>query len=116
MVTKGYKISLKALRINSDFTVTQVAELLHVSEADVESWEKCDSSPTLEQAKLLAAIYDVKLEDLTYGKFKPAREIFENNIKMLKKANAAGCDYLQVSADGEIMGFRKTKNGELITE
>ena len=116
MVTKGYKISLKALRINSDFSVSEVAGLLKVSEETVEAWEAYTLCPSLEQAKNLALLYMVNIEDLTYGKFKPAKEIFYRNKEMLKKAEEKGYKLLEFSNDGEITGFRASKNGALILE
>lgn len=115
MFTKGYKISLKALRINSDFSIEEVANLLDVSRDTVEAWERYDSFPTPDQAKNLALLYKVDIQDLIFGKFKTAKEIFYRNKEMLKKAEAEGYGFLRFSEDGEIIGFRKNKDSEFIS-
>lgn len=105
MITEGFKISLKALRVNAGFSIAEVAKLLKVSEEDVSAWEKCMNTPTKEQAHLLSVLYMVDEADLNYGKFKTAKEIFYNNVKMIKAADDAGYKNLYTDSEGVITGF-----------
>lgn len=114
MFTKGYKISLQALRVNAGYSVAEIAKLLKVSEETVEAWENYSSSPTIEQAKELAFFYMVDIEDLTYGKFKTAKQIIRRNWDILKNDTIPDSDLPVFDEVGEIIGHRKHKLGKLI--
>ena len=61
------KLSLKALRVNANLTVKEVAEIVGVSVGTIYSWERSEESfnkATWSAVKKLAEAYGVSVDDL----------------------------------------------------
>ena len=55
---------LKQRRLAGNFTVTEIAEMLGVTQQAVSKWEKGINLPKLENAVMLSALYCCKVDDL----------------------------------------------------
>lgn len=58
------KVSLKALRVNSELTQNEVAEKLGVRRETVMSWESYKTSPDVSTVLKLCKIYNCTLDDI----------------------------------------------------
>ncbi len=61
-MTKGFKISLAAARVNAGLTQDSVASTLHVGKNTIVNWEKGKTEPSISQAKKLEEIYKMPLD------------------------------------------------------
>ena len=57
MNEKSFKISLKAARVNANYTQEQVAKKLKIDKGTLINWEKGKSSPTVQHFNALCALY-----------------------------------------------------------
>ena len=60
------KISLKAARVNAGLTQEQAAEVIGVSVKTIQNWENNTTSPTIEQARLIADAYEFSYENIIF--------------------------------------------------
>lgn len=62
------KITLKAARVNSNYTQSQAAEKMGVSADTIRNWETGKTYPSIEQAKSIADLYKVDLDNIIFLK------------------------------------------------
>ena len=55
---------LRQRRLAGNFTVTEIAEMLGVTQQAIYKWESGKTLPTIDNAVMLACIYKCKLDDL----------------------------------------------------
>ncbi len=60
------QISLAAARVNAEMTQTEAAKAMSVSKNTLVNWEKGTSKPSITQAKELAAIYKIPLDNIFF--------------------------------------------------
>lgn len=58
------KISLKAMRVNSDLTQAEAAKAAGVNRATIASWESYETFPTAQQLMTLCRIYKCDMSDI----------------------------------------------------
>lgn len=63
---KNIIITIEAARINKGFTQAYVAEHMGVSARTIQNWEAGRTSPDVNQAKMLAQLYDVSINNLKF--------------------------------------------------
>lgn len=56
------QISMAAARVNAKMTQNEAAREMSVSKNTIVNWEKGTTSPTISQARKLAAIYGIPLD------------------------------------------------------
>ena len=56
------KISLKAARVNANFTQQEVANKLQISKHTVINWEKGKIKPKFAYLKVLSELYDIDID------------------------------------------------------
>lgn len=59
-------ITLKAARVNAGYTQEDVANKIGVKRPTLICWEKGKTAPSLPQAKKLAELYSVKIDDFLF--------------------------------------------------
>lgn len=59
-----FRIRLKELRKENDFSQLQIAKQLNMSKMAVSHWEKGNSEPSIEQLKKIASLFDVSIDYL----------------------------------------------------
>lgn len=57
-----YQITLRAARVNKDFSQDQVAKAINISKSTLQSWENGRTSPTAGRLKALAELYECPIE------------------------------------------------------
>lgn len=62
----GIQISLAAARVNAKMTQDDTAAALKVSKNTVVNWENGRSEPTISQARKLASMYAIPLENIIF--------------------------------------------------
>lgn len=62
------RIKLSAARINAGYSQRQIADMIGVSRTTIQSWEQYKTSPNVEQAEQLSAIYSLPLENIIFSK------------------------------------------------
>ena len=62
------KITLKAARVNSNYTQLKAAEKMGVSVDTIRNWETGKTYPSVEQAKLIADLYNINLDSIIFLK------------------------------------------------
>lgn len=62
------QISLPAARINAEMTQKEVAEAMGVDRSTVGRWEKGEKVPDYDEAKKLAEIYGLSVDNIFFGK------------------------------------------------
>lgn len=62
------QISLAAARVNAEMTQKQVADAMKVDRSTVGRWEKGEKVPDYDEAKRLAGLYRVPLDNIFFGK------------------------------------------------
>lgn len=65
------KITLEAARINRGLTQKEVAERLNVTQQTLSAWEKGLREPKISQARKLAKLYDVPLDNIFFCRSNP---------------------------------------------
>jgi len=60
------QMTLKAARINKDFTQREVAEKIGITRKTLSSWEKGTCIPRIDRLEALCALYDVKYDDIIF--------------------------------------------------
>lgn len=58
------KISLKAMRVNANYTQREAAKKLSVSDVTLISWETGKTAPTVKQLYNLCDLYGCTLDDI----------------------------------------------------
>ncbi len=58
------KITMRAARVNANYTQAETAEKLGVSKGTVSRWESGKSSPRVEQMSMLCKLYKITLGDV----------------------------------------------------
>lgn len=61
------KISLAAARVNAKLQQKDVAKVLGIAQETLLNWEKGKTSPRIEQARKLAAMYGIPLQDIFFA-------------------------------------------------
>ena len=59
-----FRIRLKELRKENNFSQLQIAKQLNMSKMAVSHWEKGNSEPSIEQLKKIASLFDVSIDYL----------------------------------------------------
>lgn len=62
------QISLAAARINAEMTQKEVADAMEVDRSTVGRWEKGDKIPDYDEAKKLAGLYGLSVDNIFFGK------------------------------------------------
>lgn len=65
-ISTGVKLTLKAARVNVDLTQEEVAERMGVNVKTMQQWENGRTFPNVKQAKKLANIYGISIDDFTF--------------------------------------------------
>lgn len=60
------KISLKAARVNAELTQEEAAKKIGVSVSTIQNWESGNTSPTVEQAKVIEKVYKFSYENIIF--------------------------------------------------
>ena len=60
-------IQLKAARVNANLTQEDVAKRMGVSKNTIVSYEKYRSTPSVEQAKELAKMYGLRVDEIIWS-------------------------------------------------
>lgn len=60
----GIIISLKAARVNANFTQDEVAKAMNISKTTLVNWEKGTSEPSVTQAFELSEMYNMPLDHI----------------------------------------------------
>lgn len=60
------KLSPAAARVNAGIRQKKAAAALGVTVATLQNWEKGKTSPTIRKAQKMAALYNVRLEDIYF--------------------------------------------------
>lgn len=63
-----FKISLKAARVNADFTINEASAKLGISNKTLIAWEKGKTEPSYSQMMKLVSLYGVPVECLILPK------------------------------------------------
>lgn len=61
------KIQLKAARVNANLTQEDVAKTLKISKNSIVNYESYASVPSVELAKKLADLYEMKVDDIIWS-------------------------------------------------
>lgn len=61
------KITLAAARVNAGYTQADVVKVLNVTPATLVAWEKGSAEPKVTQARKLASLYKMPLENIFFG-------------------------------------------------
>ena len=62
------QISLPAARINAEMTQKEVADAMGVDRSTVGRWEKGEKVPDYDEAKKLAELYGLTVDNIFFGK------------------------------------------------
>ena len=60
------KVSIKAARVNAEYTMKEASERIGVSENTLRSWEKMKSSPKAELMPVICKTYGCTYDDLRF--------------------------------------------------
>lgn len=61
-MSKEFKISLAAARVNAGLTQQKVADMMHISNRTLINWEKGNISPSYSDLQMLCDIYKVSID------------------------------------------------------
>lgn len=64
---KMIQISPAAARVNAGLTQREVAKAMNVSQNTIINWEKHSSSPTINQARALAELYNIPSDAIKWA-------------------------------------------------
>lgn len=64
MEKKPLQITLAAARVNAGLTQEDVAKALRVGKQTLVSWEKGNTEPKINQARLLSKLYKIPLDNI----------------------------------------------------
>lgn len=67
MENNGFKISLKALRVNKTLTQEQAGKLIGVRKETISNWEKGKTFPDVEQIQKIEKVYGVKYDNINFS-------------------------------------------------
>jgi transcriptional regulator with XRE-family HTH domain len=59
------KVTIKALRVNANLSLTEAAEKLHITPRTLQSWEKNITSPPAAQLVNICKVYGCGLNDIS---------------------------------------------------
>ena len=62
----GFKISIKAARVNANKTQAEVARALHVGKQTIVSWESGKTSPTIAKAQEFCDLCNIPLDRVSF--------------------------------------------------
>lgn len=65
---------LKSLRLQSEYSQEQLAEMLNVSRQAITKWETAAGLPDIENIIAIANLFDVSIDELLARKFDPAQQ------------------------------------------
>lgn len=60
------KVTLKAARVNANYTQEKAAKALDVSRDTIRNWENGKSFPSIKQVEKILNLYCVKLDDIIF--------------------------------------------------
>lgn len=81
----GVGNKMNELRKQNNLSQEQLAEKLGVARQTISKWELGETSPDLEQSKLLSQIFNISLDDLTNNEIKNILITKANNMEKLTK-------------------------------
>lgn len=61
------KLSPAAARVNAGIRQKKAAAALGVTVATLQNWEKGKTSPTIRKAQKMAALYNVRLDEISFN-------------------------------------------------
>ncbi len=59
------KVTIKALRVNANLSLTEAAEKLHITSRTLQNWESNITSPTAVQLVNICGVYGCTLDDIS---------------------------------------------------
>lgn len=65
-MAKEFKISLEAARVNANFNQREAAKRLGISKETLRNYETGKTSPTIEMASKICALYQVPQENINF--------------------------------------------------
>ena len=74
---------IKELRYASNYTVAQLAEILHSSENTIFKWQRGECLPTLDNLLILSMIFETPMDDIIQREGRGDEPLLPINLKIL---------------------------------